>query len=234
MPSRNGGRNRAPEPLLSTPTRATFSVGCATTAGGATRMPRASITMGPTVLSHMTISFFSPGRTGIDTGTDHSLSDAAERWASGAAGSGSEADAGSRRLPGRAGGYPPGPPTDPYVRNSRIRFLRQSGCCPSTVHWPSVVRGGELYVSSLSLASGCSARRRLPSRGSLGPYFRTFTGTMRRYDCHRAPLGSLRLSLASRYLACFSRLWCPRRARCPVEAPRQRQGLWSPGPPHRV
>jgi len=128
----------------------------------------------------------------------------------------------------------PAPPTDPYVRNARIRFLRQSCCCPSTVHWPSVVRGGELYVSSLSLASGCSARRRLPSRGSLGPSFPTFTGTMRRYDCHRAPLGSLRLSLASRYLACFSRLWCPRRARCPVEAPRQRQGLWSPGPPLRV
>jgi len=33
-------------------------------------------------------------------------------------------------LPGRADGYPPGPPTDPYVRNSRIRFLKQSRCCP--------------------------------------------------------------------------------------------------------
>jgi hypothetical protein len=28
-------------------------------------------------------------------------------------------------------------------------------------------------------------------------------GTLRRYDCHRAPLGALRVSLASRYLACF-------------------------------
>src|SRR6266446_10257099 len=54
------------------------------------------------------------------------------------------ANGADQTLPGRAGGYPPGPPTDPYVRNSRIRFLRQSGCCPSTVHWPSVVRGGEL------------------------------------------------------------------------------------------
>ena len=36
-------------------------------------------------------------------------------------------------LPGRAGGYPPGPPTDPDVRNSRIRFLRQSLCCPGKV-----------------------------------------------------------------------------------------------------
>jgi hypothetical protein len=30
----------------------------------------------------------------------------------------------------------------------------------------------------------CSARRRLPSRGSLGPHFPTFRGSMRRYDCH--------------------------------------------------
>jgi hypothetical protein len=35
--------------------------------------------------------------------------------------------------PGRADGYPSGPPTDPYVRNSRIRFLRQSGCYPCEV-----------------------------------------------------------------------------------------------------
>jgi hypothetical protein len=48
------------------------------------------------------------------------------------------------------------------------------------------------------------------------------------------PLGSLRLSLASRSLACLSRSWRPRRARCPVEAPGQRQGLWSPGPPLRA
>ena len=33
-------------------------------------------------------------------------------------------------MPGRAGGCPPGPPTDPYVRNARIRFLKQSFCCP--------------------------------------------------------------------------------------------------------
>jgi hypothetical protein len=39
------------------------------------------------------------------------------RHASGAAGSRSAAEAVNRRLPGRAGGYPVGPPTDPYVRN---------------------------------------------------------------------------------------------------------------------
>jgi hypothetical protein len=53
-------------------------------------------------------------------------------------------DAGGSRLPGRAGGYPPGPPTDPYVRNSRIRFLKQSHCCPckeSLLHSPLACRG---------------------------------------------------------------------------------------------
>ena len=62
-------------------------------------------------------------------------------------------------------------------------------------------------VSTKSLSclfpTGSPARRRLPSRGSRGPWFPTFTGTMRRYDCHHIPLRSLRLSLASRYLACF-------------------------------
>src|SRR5882672_1101087 len=92
-------------------------------------------------------------------------------------------DAGGSQLPGRAGGYPPGPPTDPYVRHTRIRFLKQSSCCPAAVPWCPVVRVGELYVSPLCPTSGCSARRRLPSRGSLGPHFPTFIGTMRRYDC---------------------------------------------------
>ncbi len=38
-----------------------------------------------------------------------------------------------RRLPGRADGSPSGPPTDPDVRNARIRCLRQSGCYPRKV-----------------------------------------------------------------------------------------------------
>ena len=37
---------------------------------------------------------------------------------------------------------------------------------------------------------GHSARRRLPSRGSLGPHFPTFPGTMRRDDCHLPLSGS--------------------------------------------
>jgi hypothetical protein len=57
---------------------------------------------------------------------------------------------------------------------------------------------------------------------------------MLRSDCHHGHLGSLRLALASRYLACFPlRSWYPRRARGRVEAAQSRQGLWSPGPPIR-
>jgi len=120
-----------------------------------------------------------------------------------------------RRLPGRAGGYPPGPPTDPDVRHARIRFLTQSCCCPRAVHWPSVIKVCALSVSPLSLASEGSARQRLPSRGSRGPQFPTFPGTLRRDDCHPGPLGSLRLALASRYLAYSRGLWSPSRARDP-------------------
>ena len=47
------------------------------------------------------------------------------------------------------------------------------------------------------------ARLPLPSRGSLGLRFPTFDGTLFCEDCHPARLRSLRLSLASRYLACF-------------------------------
>jgi hypothetical protein len=48
-----------------------------------------------------------------------------------------------------------------------------------------------------------------------------------------AHLGSLRLSLASRYRACFTVFVVSHRAHGLVEAPRSRQGLWSPGPPFR-
>ena len=48
-----------------------------------------------------------------------------------------------------------------------------------------------------------------------------------------AHLGSLRWSLASRYRACFMVFVVSHRAHGLVEAPRSRQGLWSPGPPFR-
>jgi hypothetical protein len=104
-------------------------------------------------------------------------------------------------------------PTDPDVRHARLRFLKQSLCYPPQS--TGVLVSG--LVSSKSLPwfppVGHSARRRLPSRGSLGPRFPTFLGTMRRYDCHHVPLGLLRLSLASRYLACSRGSWSPLRAR---------------------
>ena len=53
-----------------------------------------------------------------------------------------------------------------------------------------------------------SARPRLPSGGSLGPPFPTFPGTGARLRLPRVPLGSLRVSLASRYLGCSLPL-CP-------------------------
>ena len=85
----------------------------------------------------------------------------------------------------------PAPPTDPYVRNERIRFLKQSRCCPLLQS-----NGGlaTRLVSTKSLScivpSGSPARRRLPSHGSLGLRFPTFRGTMRRYDCHLPLSGS--------------------------------------------
>jgi hypothetical protein len=79
-------------------------------------------------------------------------------------------------------------------------------------------------VSSRSLPSFRSAprdaRRRLPASGSRGPHFPPFPGTLRREDCPPAPRGTLRVSLAVRYLAGSRRSWSPFPARGSVEAPR--------------
>ncbi len=71
---------------------------------------------------------------------------------------------------------------------------------------------------------GHAARRRLPSRGSLGSPFLTFPGALRRDDGHHVPLGSLRVSLASRDLACSRGSCSPLRARDLGEAPRTTPG----------
>ena len=69
----------------------------------------------------------------------------------------SRSDAGAeairRRLPGRADGYPSGPPTDPDVRHARIRFLKQScGCpCKDALAPPSTGLPWSGLVSSKSL-----------------------------------------------------------------------------------
>jgi len=123
--------------------------------------------------------------------------------------------------------------THAYGSSSKATAARARNPC-STVLWPAVVRVGELRVSPLFPASGCSARRRLPSRGSLGPHFPTFAGTMRRYDC---PLSLSGASLVARLpdtLPASVCSWCPLRAHGQGGSSQPRQGLWSPGPPLRA
>src|SRR5262245_37239905 len=161
----------------------------------------------------------------------------AERWRSPAAGSGSEARADARgsQVPGRADGYPSGPPTDPHVRNSRMRFLRQSLSYPWILSRRGVVTR---LVSAKSLSCIVPPGTLCPTSPSL-PWvaWASLPQVQRYYATLRLPpvlLGVLRWSLVPRYLACFPRSWSPRRARGLVEAPSPRQGLWSPGPPLRA
>src|SRR5215468_8993117 len=67
-------------------------------------------------------------------------------------------------LPGRADGYPSGPPTDPYVRNSRIRFLRQSISYPSILSSRGVVTR---FVSAESLSCSVPTGMLCPTSPSL-------------------------------------------------------------------
>jgi len=75
----------------------------------------------------------------------------AERRASAAPDSGSDggADAIGRRLPGRAGGYPPGPPTAPDVRNERIRFLGNQRLGRPLAHHCAALHGQSAMVDDL-------------------------------------------------------------------------------------
>jgi len=101
-------------------------------------------------------------------------------------------------VPGRAGGYPTGPPTVPDVSHSLIRFLsiraavagriprrltKPAGAelgCPSPGAGNLLRRvGGSMSFPSV-LPVPHSTRPRLPSGGSLGPAFPTFVGTMLR------------------------------------------------------
>jgi len=167
------------------------------------------------------------GREGKKGGQKLPRSGLVQRWASGAAGSG--------RLPGRADGYPSGPPTDPYVRHERIRFLRHSFLLPlQQCHGGVVTR--LVSAESLSCVSPLHALPDVafPPVGRLG-----LTSPPCSVLCDAA---TALLSLAG-CVACRSRpdplrapgrLWSPVRARVRVEAPRTRQGLWSPGPPCRA
>ena len=128
-------------------------------------------------------------------------------------------------------------PAPPPTRTCAIHAYGSSSrasATPTAVQWGSGDTIGERKVSLVCRPTARSARRRLPSRGSLGSHFPTFLGTLRRYDCHHAPLGSLHLALASRYLACFQTFVVSLPGSWSGGSPRARQGLWSPGPPLRV
>ena len=166
----------------------------------------------------------------------------AERWASGATDSRSDAGAEAigSRLPGRAGGCPPGPPTDPYVRNSRIRFLKQSRCYPRKASLAPQSTGlpWSGLVSSMSLPCLLPADALLdgafPPVGRLG-----LTSPPSPVLC-AATTATLPLSGS---FACRS---FPDTLRAPMvcgipsglvtwwKHPGPRQGFWSPGPPLRV
>ena len=115
-----------------------------------------------------------------------------------------------------------------YGSSSKAAAARARYPC-STVLWPAVIRVRERKVSPLFPASGCSARRRLPSRGSLGPHCPTFPGPLRRYDCPLSLSGAARVARlpdtvpASVFVVSHKGSWSS-------GSPRPRQGLWSPGP----
>ena len=74
-----------------------------------------------------------------------------------------------------------------------------------------------------------SARPRLPSGGSLGPHFPTFSGTMLGYDCPVSLSG--RFASARSPIPCLLPRFVFRAARWRAEALVQRQGSWSAGTP---
>jgi hypothetical protein len=77
-------------------------------------------------------------------------------------------------------------------------------------------------------------RRCLPSRGSRGPRFPPFRGTRRRSDSPLPVSGRVAGRSLPDTAPASRRSWCPHWARGLGEAPRSRQGLWSPGPPRRA
>jgi hypothetical protein len=88
-----------------------------------------------------------------------------------------------------------------------------------------------------------AARRRLPSRGSLGPRCPTCPtsprrlpalGTMVRSDSPLPRSGRCAWRSLPDTAPASRRSWCPPGARGRGDAPRSRQGLWSPGPPRRL
>jgi len=55
------------------------------------------------------------------------------------------------RLPGRAGGYPPGPPTDPDVSDSLIRFLGSQSFGMPLAHHYAALHGRQMLWTILGV-----------------------------------------------------------------------------------
>ena len=151
-------------------------------------------------------------------------------------------------MPGKAGGYPTGPPTVPDVSNSLIRFVslqaanavritsRLTRPPGAELGYPSLVTriplrrlvGSKSFPSLLPVTR--SARLRFPSGGSLRPPFPPFPGPGLGYDCP--------VSLSGRFAAARSPIPCllpPFVSRPAVgwewEALHQRQGSCSAATP---
>src|SRR5205807_1007785 len=71
------------------------------------------------------------------------------------------AAAGGGRLPGRAGGYPASPPTDPYVRNERIRFLGHQRFGTTLAHHCAALQARSDGVDDLGYGQGIHSQKLL-------------------------------------------------------------------------
>ena len=144
-----------------------------------------------------------------------------------------------RRLPGRAGGYPPGPPTDPDVRHERIRFLKQSRCCPCkdtlAPQSPGLLWVGLVSSESLPCIRPAEALcdGACPPVGRLGltspPAPGLCAATTAPFPSQVAALGA-RFPIPCLLPSCV----LSHTGSSPGGRSRSRSGLWSPGPPIRV
>ena len=65
------------------------------------------------------------------------------------------------RLPGRAGGYPASPPTDPYVRNERIRFFGHQSFGTTLAHHCAALHARSDVVDDLGYGQGIPSQKLL-------------------------------------------------------------------------
>ena len=65
------------------------------------------------------------------------------------------------RLPGRAGGYPASPPTDPYVRNERIRVFGHQSFGTTLAHHCAALHARSDVVDDLGYGQGIPSQKLL-------------------------------------------------------------------------